>query len=112
MLATENQVHMDKNHGWHMEQLHALAAADPGLIVATPFLLNMDFIIPVANAFMPGIPVMTSGIGTAGTAFVHLAVLASLYALLGRPLVRRWCAYRTYGADITGATEGGGLLPS
>ena len=41
-----------------------MATSSSSLIVATPFLLNIDFIMPVANAFIPGMPVMTSGMGT------------------------------------------------
>jgi protein phosphatase len=37
VLASEGAVHSDKSHHWHMETLHRLAAADPGFIVATPF---------------------------------------------------------------------------
>ena len=33
-------------------------------MLATPFLLNIDFIMPVAMPFMPGSAVMMSGIGT------------------------------------------------
>ncbi len=38
LLASEGAVHVDKTNRWHMETLHRLAAADPGFIVATPFL--------------------------------------------------------------------------
>jgi protein phosphatase len=38
LLASEGAVHTDKTNRWHMETLHGLAAADPGFIVATPFL--------------------------------------------------------------------------
>lgn len=37
LLASEGAVHFDKTHGWHMETLRGLAAADPALIVATPY---------------------------------------------------------------------------
>jgi protein phosphatase len=36
LLAGEGKVHIDQCHDWHMAQLASLAAADPGLIVATP----------------------------------------------------------------------------
>jgi protein phosphatase len=35
LLASESAVHVDKPHGWHMEQAEALAAADPELLRAT-----------------------------------------------------------------------------
>jgi protein phosphatase len=38
LLASEGAVHSDKTNRWHMETLHRLAAADPGFILATPFL--------------------------------------------------------------------------
>lgn len=38
LLASEGSVHIDKTNRWHMETLQRLAAADPSLIVATPFL--------------------------------------------------------------------------
>jgi protein phosphatase len=39
LLASEGAVHSDKNHEWHMTTLARVAAADPELIVATPFRL-------------------------------------------------------------------------
>jgi protein phosphatase len=39
LLASEGVVHADKNHEWHMQTLARLAAADPELLVATPFKL-------------------------------------------------------------------------
>ncbi|APV50204.1 polynucleotide kinase-phosphatase [Betaproteobacteria bacterium GR16-43] len=36
VLASEGKVHADRNHGWHMAALARLAAAAPGLVVATP----------------------------------------------------------------------------
>ena len=38
LLASEGAVHIDKTHRWHMDALYRLAAADPGFILATPFL--------------------------------------------------------------------------
>src|SRR5260370_13602339 len=38
LLASEGAVHTDKTTLWHMRTLHRLARADPGFIVATPFL--------------------------------------------------------------------------
>jgi protein phosphatase len=37
VLASEGAVHVDRNHEWHMTTLAKLAAADPELLVATPF---------------------------------------------------------------------------
>lgn len=37
VLATEGKVHIDRDHRWHMETLHGLAAADPDWLVATRF---------------------------------------------------------------------------
>jgi protein phosphatase len=37
ILASEGRVHADKTHVWHMETLACLAAADPELLVATPY---------------------------------------------------------------------------
>ena len=38
LLATEGEVHVDRDHVWHMETLGRLAAADPALLVATAYL--------------------------------------------------------------------------
>jgi protein phosphatase len=35
LLATEGQVHVDRDHTWHMEQITRLAAAEPSLLVVT-----------------------------------------------------------------------------
>lgn len=37
LLASEGRVHSDQTHLWHMERLHRLAAADPGLLLATAY---------------------------------------------------------------------------
>jgi protein phosphatase len=37
LLASEGQVHVDKDHVWHMETLARLCAADSGLLLATPY---------------------------------------------------------------------------
>jgi len=36
LLASENTVHTDKDHKWHMETLAQLCVADKGLLLATP----------------------------------------------------------------------------
>jgi protein phosphatase len=37
VLASEGKVHTDKPHTWHMETLARLGAADPEILLATPF---------------------------------------------------------------------------
>jgi len=37
LLASERVVHTDKDHVWHMTMLSRLCAADPGLLLATPY---------------------------------------------------------------------------
>jgi protein phosphatase len=37
LLATENCVHIDKDHVWHMEELASLCQRDPELLLATPY---------------------------------------------------------------------------
>jgi protein phosphatase len=37
LLASEGKVHADRPHTWHMETLARLCAADPQLLLATPF---------------------------------------------------------------------------
>lgn len=37
IMATEGAVHIDKDHGWHMQTIQALAAADPKLFRATTY---------------------------------------------------------------------------
>ena len=39
LLATENGVHIDKDHVWHMETLAHICQEDPGILLATPYLL-------------------------------------------------------------------------
>jgi protein phosphatase len=39
LLASEGAVHTDKPHTWHMETIGKLCAADPQLLLATPFRL-------------------------------------------------------------------------
>jgi protein phosphatase len=37
LLATEGKVHVDRDHGWHMETLKRICQADTGLLLATPY---------------------------------------------------------------------------
>lgn len=37
LLASEGKAHFDRDHVWHMETLARLAAADPNLLLATPY---------------------------------------------------------------------------
>lgn len=37
LLATEGQVHIDKDHEWHMQEIHAFCAKDPAILLATEF---------------------------------------------------------------------------
>ena len=37
LLATEGQVHADKDHVWHMDQLANLCRCDPALLLETPY---------------------------------------------------------------------------
>ena len=37
LLATEGQVHTDKNHVWHMDQLAKICRCDPESLLETPF---------------------------------------------------------------------------
>ena len=37
LLATENAVHTDENHAWHMENLHEICAGDTEVLVATKY---------------------------------------------------------------------------
>ncbi len=37
ILASEQGVHVDHDHVWHMKTIAAICAADPGLLLATPF---------------------------------------------------------------------------
>ncbi|MCC6727028.1 MAG: polynucleotide kinase-phosphatase [Saprospiraceae bacterium] len=45
LLATEDKAHFDKNHVWHMEEIHAICNQDPGFLLATPYRL-VDFEAP------------------------------------------------------------------
>lgn len=38
VMATEGAVHIDQNHGWHMEAIQAICKADPGMFLATEHL--------------------------------------------------------------------------
>ena len=35
ILATEKSVHVDKDHAWHMKEIHAFCEKDPGLFLST-----------------------------------------------------------------------------
>ena len=37
VLATEGHVHVDRDHVWHMDSLARVCAADPGILLATPY---------------------------------------------------------------------------
>lgn len=37
LLASEGTVHIGRDHGWHMETLARICAADPELLLATPY---------------------------------------------------------------------------
>lgn len=37
VLATEGQVHVDKDHEWHMQTIHSFCAEDPAILLATNF---------------------------------------------------------------------------
>lgn len=37
LLATEGQMHTDKNHPWHMERIHAICAEDPEVLLPTEY---------------------------------------------------------------------------
>ena len=37
LLASEGQVHIDKDHLWHMRTLERMCAVDPAILLATPF---------------------------------------------------------------------------
>ena len=39
ILATEGEVHADKDHAWHMDTIHAICVADDTLFRATPYKL-------------------------------------------------------------------------
>lgn len=39
VLATEGQVHVDRDHVWHMDILAKACAADPGVLLATPYMI-------------------------------------------------------------------------
>ncbi|MGB0838502.1 MAG: polynucleotide kinase-phosphatase [Chitinophagales bacterium] len=53
ILATENAVHADKNHEWHMETIKTICLADPTLFRITPYKIvdtqNEDSIQEVTN---------------------------------------------------------------
>jgi protein phosphatase len=51
LLASEGGVHVDRNHAWHMTTFARLAAADPELLIATPFRrVDLDSAPEVASA--------------------------------------------------------------
>ena len=49
LLATEGRVHTDRDHAWHMETLAEVCRTDPGLLLATPFLV-VDVTEPASQA--------------------------------------------------------------
>ena len=51
LLASEDAVHTDKDHLWHMTQAHKLAAADAALVIATAHRqVNLDDAAQLADA--------------------------------------------------------------
>jgi protein phosphatase len=51
LLASEEKVHVDKNHEWHMATLARLASADSELLTATPFrIVNLESPTEVQSA--------------------------------------------------------------
>jgi protein phosphatase len=49
LLATENHVHVDKDHLWHMETLGGVCRTDPVLLRATPYLV-VDLTDPASES--------------------------------------------------------------
>jgi protein phosphatase len=49
VLATEGTVHADKDHVWHMQTLAEVAAADCGVLIATPH-RGVDLTDPASEA--------------------------------------------------------------
>ena len=49
LLATEGNVHVDKDHGWHMETLADICRADPEILRATPYKV-IDVTDPASQA--------------------------------------------------------------
>ena len=49
LLASHNRVHSSEPHSWHIDRLKRLAAADPGVIVATPS-MDVDLADPASEA--------------------------------------------------------------
>ena len=51
ILATEGQVHTDKNHVWHMENIAQICASDPKIMKITPYkVVNFDDVESYENA--------------------------------------------------------------
>jgi protein phosphatase len=48
LLATEQSVHVDRNHIWHMETLAKICQADPRFLLATPFKV-IDLLDPASE---------------------------------------------------------------
>jgi protein phosphatase len=48
ILASQNRVHSDQPHGWHLERLDRLASADGSVIIATPS-MEVDLADPVSE---------------------------------------------------------------
>ncbi len=51
VLATENTLHTDKNHLWHLQTIAEIAQADSSLLLATPYrIVNLDDAASVTEA--------------------------------------------------------------
>jgi len=51
LMATEGKVHVDRNHLWHMQTLAEVCAADPALLMATPYRqVSLDDVAAVEEA--------------------------------------------------------------
>ena len=65
LLATEGQVHTDKNHVWHMDTLATICRDDPELLLATPYKV-VDVTDPASQAAGSRLVDRTDGAGRRG----------------------------------------------
>ncbi len=87
VLATEGTVHADKDHLWHMQTLAEVAAADCGLLIATPHRV-VDLTDPASEAQATGWWEELTASGGEGMVVKPLAFVAKGRRGLVQPAVK------------------------
>jgi polynucleotide kinase-phosphatase len=107
LLATENRVHVDKDHVWHMEELAKICRHDSDLLLATPYRV-VDVTDPASEAEATSWWTSLTGTGGEGMVVKPLNFIHRGGKGLAQPAVK--CRGREYlriiyGPDYTAAAN-------